>query len=169
VDEVLRSYSAYRLDLKSIGRSDFNLLCHCIRPDQVISLTLSDDADTPGQSKLFFSRFRIEEFTQLRSLTLIQVEIDSLKLILSYLHKLDQLHSLSINVQAISHVQNQLINSYLRHLKLEKCLPDELEMISPHVPQLKSLDVCLYMNRSKFELNLPFNQLIRFNLKIESK
>ncbi|CAF3979495.1 unnamed protein product [Rotaria sordida] len=74
VNEVLLSYLDYRLDFKSIQKSDFDLVCHRIRPDQVVSLTISDDIDTPGQSELFLSHFQIEQFTRLQSFTLIQIE-----------------------------------------------------------------------------------------------
>jgi hypothetical protein len=97
VNSVLHSYSTCRLDLKSIPKIHFDLVCRHIRPEQVISLTLSDADDTPGQSELFFSEFRIEQFTQLRSLTLITIEFESFKFIFFNLSKLSQLCSLSFD------------------------------------------------------------------------
>jgi hypothetical protein len=167
--KVSRSYFQYQLNFESIRRSDFDFLCHRLRPNEVLSLALCDNVNTPDQSKLFFSRFRIEQFRQLKSLTLIQIEIDSLELIFNDFHQLHQLCSLSINIESISHIQNQLINSQLIHLKLGKCSIDELETILQYLVKLKSLDVCLNMKRSKFKLNLPHKQLIRLNIKVWSK
>jgi hypothetical protein len=195
VNSVLRSYSDYQLDLKSIRKIHFDLICRHIRPEQVISLILSDADD-------------IEQFTQLRSLTLIQIKIDSLKMIFSNLHKLSQLRSISFDIEMIRHkypawnndysnesnrLKPLLLDTYtivlpqlsricqsnssdlvsilfpnLRHLKLTKFSSVELETISQNSRQLKSLHLCLYMNRTNSEFILPVNQLIRLNLKIES-
>jgi hypothetical protein len=88
VDSTLCTYSAYRLDFRSIGKAHFDWVCRHIRAEQVISLILSDADDTPVLSQFFFSRFCIEQFTQLRSLVLIEIELDTVKLIFSNLHKL---------------------------------------------------------------------------------
>ena len=87
----------------------------------------------------------------------------------SPLYQLHKLRSLSIYVESISHIQNLLINSQLIHLKLGECLTDELETILQHLPKLKSLDVCLNVNRSRFKLNLPCKQLVRLSINITSK
>lgn len=101
INSILYSYSAYRLDFKSIRKDHFDLVCRRIRPEQVISLTLSDDQDTPGQSEIFFSHFQIKQFTQLRHLTLIMIEFKSLESIRSKLYKLNQLCSLSLGAAII--------------------------------------------------------------------
>ncbi|UJR18203.1 hypothetical protein I4U23_005104 [Adineta vaga] len=69
------------------------IILKCIRSEQVITLILSDDYDTPGQSQLFFSRFQIQQFTQLQALTLINIEFQSLKWIFPNLNKLNFLRS----------------------------------------------------------------------------
>jgi hypothetical protein len=97
VDAIILAYPSYRLNFKSIFKANFDLICHRIKPDQVVSLTLSDDDDTPGQSELFLSRFRIEQFTRLQSLTLNNIELDTLESILSDLNKLDYLRSFSLH------------------------------------------------------------------------
>jgi hypothetical protein len=101
VNTILASYSVCRLNLKSIRKSYFDLICHRIRPEQVILLILSDQNDTPGQSELFLSYFQIEQFTRLRSLTLIEMERDSLFSILPNLHDLHQLRSFSFDPSII--------------------------------------------------------------------
>lgn len=63
LNAILPAYPSYRLNLKSITKVDFDLICSHIKPDPVLSLTLSDADDTPGESELFFSHFHIEQFT----------------------------------------------------------------------------------------------------------
>jgi hypothetical protein len=101
VNDVLRTYSTWQLNFKSIRRDHFDLICRYIQPENVISLTLSDDIDTPGQSELFFRRFRIEQFSRLQSLALIKMEAHSLVLIFSDIHKLEKLRSLSFDISLI--------------------------------------------------------------------
>jgi hypothetical protein len=103
INRVLLAYSTWQLNFKSIRRDHFDLICRYIQPQNVISLTLSDAIDTPGQSKLFFSHFQIEQFTHLRSLTLIRIEFQSIEGIFSNLDKLKQLISLSFNTHTITH------------------------------------------------------------------
>ncbi len=201
VNFVLHSYSSYRLDLKSIQKIHFDLVRRHIRPEQVISLTLSDADDTPGQSELFFSGFRIEQFTRLLSLTLIKIEYESLKFIFFNLSKLDQLRSFSfdrsiryqhpyriipdhyhhanVNIKVLSQSSHLDLNngailkfiplSHIRHLKLGKCSSNELKTIFEHASQLESLNVCVDMQRSNYELILSPNQLTQLSLEIESK
>jgi hypothetical protein len=97
IDTILLSYAAYRIDFKLIRRADFDFVCRRIQPEQVISLILSDDNDTPGQTELLFSRFRLEEFIYLRSRTLIKIEFESFETIFVNLNKLKQLKALSFN------------------------------------------------------------------------
>ena len=65
LNAVIRSYRNYRVNFQSILRSHFDLVCHYIRPDQISTLTLSDDNDTPGQSQLFLSYFQLDQCIQL--------------------------------------------------------------------------------------------------------
>jgi hypothetical protein len=101
VNTTLVSYPDYHFNLKFISKVHFHYLCCYVRPEQVISLTLSDGDDTPGQSEAFFSCFRMEQFTRLRSLTLIEIEFNSLESVFANLHKLDQLRALSFDNQSI--------------------------------------------------------------------
>jgi hypothetical protein len=101
VDAILLAYSSYRLNFKSIPKLNFDLICHQIKPDQVLSLTLSDSSATPGQSELFLFRFRIEQFIRLQSLTLFYIELDSLESIFSDLNKLNHLRSFSFHAKNV--------------------------------------------------------------------
>jgi len=206
INAVLLTYSAYRVNFKSIRKIDFDLICRHIRADQIISLVLSDDKDTPGLSELFFSRFQIEQFTQLQSLTLIEIEFESMESIFRNFHQLNRLRSFSFNVEltrkkyptrrdyylnmfdqidslsfnAYTRVLPQLTHlylnngnvfrsialSHLHHLKLDKCTPNELEIIFQNAPQLQSLDICLERKTQEIDIPLPSSQLTRLNLKI---
>lgn len=101
VTAVLLDYPSYRWNFQAIKKLDFDQVCHRIRPDQVISLILSDDNDTPGLSEIFLSRFNIEQFVRLRSLRLIEIEVESLKSIFPHLYQLTQLHALSFNSETV--------------------------------------------------------------------
>ena len=76
---------------------DFDLICEKIPAKNIISLVLSDEVDTPGQSKLFFSLIKLEDFhVSLRSLTLYNLNIQSIELILNQLDQFTNLSSLTI-------------------------------------------------------------------------
>lgn len=101
VNASLQSYSSYQLNFQGISKYYFDRICRHIRPDQVISLALSDGNNTSGLSDLFFSRFPVEQFSRLRSFTLLNIECNSLKSIFANLHKFRQLHVLSFDDQLI--------------------------------------------------------------------
>jgi hypothetical protein len=90
INNIIFSYSSHRINFQLIIKSDFEKVCRLIRCDQVISLTLSDNNDTPNQPKLFFSYFDVEQFARLRSLTLLNIDIITLKFIFLKLNKLNQ-------------------------------------------------------------------------------
>lgn len=97
LNSVLQSYTAYHVDLKSTEQAQYDLICRYIRSEQVISLTISDDINTYGQSEFFFSYFKIKNFTELRSLTLLEIDFELLKHIFSNLHEFNRLSSLSFD------------------------------------------------------------------------
>jgi hypothetical protein len=68
LNNILSSYNNYLINLESIRKSHFDLICRHIRPEQVISLIMSDKIDTPNQSQLFRSFFSIDKnFTSTRT------------------------------------------------------------------------------------------------------
>ena len=97
VSRVLLTYSGYQVNFNAI-QSPIGLVYSGIRPEQVISLVFSDDAHLSG---VFFTRFRIEDFTRLRSLTLVRTEFEQAKSIFANLHKLEHLRSLSFDTETI--------------------------------------------------------------------
>ena len=73
IDVVLVSYTNYRVDFKSIQKSHFDLVCRTISLDQIIYLRLSALDNTPNQCELFFTYFRIEQFSNIRPLRLTNI------------------------------------------------------------------------------------------------
>ncbi|CAF4708014.1 unnamed protein product, partial [Rotaria socialis] len=96
INAVLLRYPITRVNLKLCLPYHVDFICRHIKPDQILSLTLSDDIDRSGQSELFFSYFHIEQFTQLRSLTLINLESNFFEIIISNLNNLHRLRSFSL-------------------------------------------------------------------------
>ncbi|CAF1026787.1 unnamed protein product [Adineta steineri] len=102
INNIIHTYSSYRFNLQSIRKSHFDNICEIIKVNRVISLRLSDDDSTPNQSKFFFAYFHLDQFIRLRSLSLFDINIDSLKFIISNLNQLNQLRSLSIHCNSIN-------------------------------------------------------------------
>ncbi|CAF4280501.1 unnamed protein product [Rotaria sp. Silwood2] len=170
LDFIIVNYDRYCLNFNSCHKSQFDFVCCHIRPDQVVSLTLSDANDTPDQSKLFFSYFKdIEHFVRLRSLRILQIDTNSLKSLCIGLSQLKLLSSLEFTVvHSVSEQFNNAIVqlfpqlnrlvlydarhltattttpqpfSRLRHLTLGECWFVHLQRISHLAPNLTSLDI----------------------------
>jgi len=77
-DEILLTYHEYDLNVKNISLINFNLIYSHIRPEQITKLTLSDDENNSGIIELFLSKFSLNTFIRLRSLTLIQINNEEL-------------------------------------------------------------------------------------------
>ena len=93
IDAVLTTYSPNQVNFKSISRGHFDLICQHLIPAQVIALTLSDDKDTPGLTRLFLSRFQIHQFTRLQALRLIEIEPKFSETVVSQMVTLKHLRS----------------------------------------------------------------------------
>lgn len=169
LDAALISYDQYIINFRSALKSHFDITCHSIRPDRIISLTLSDDDDTPDQSELFFSLFNIEQFIYLRSFDMSLMNHDICKKLL-HLQKLNYLSSLElprlfqphwkdfdIVIEKILPRLNRLMvyNTYylldnslpnLHHLVLKYCNCSQLSNLLQLIPNLHSLDIMLILN-----------------------
>ncbi|CAF4618956.1 unnamed protein product [Rotaria socialis] len=118
LDAVLYSYSSYQVNFASILKPHFDHVCHTLRPNQIISLILSDDADTPRQSQIFLSHFQIKSFTRIRSLTLDRVERKSLLIILSHINKMNRQFRLFLHNCDIVPLSSMEIPFQLRGLRI---------------------------------------------------
>ena len=145
------SYVTRHPNFKSIRRSFFDVICCHLIPEQVISLTLSDNDDTPAQSELFFSRFSFEQFTQLRSLALINIEFQTLQDILSNLHQLERLRSLSFDDES---------SIYRYPDTIDRTYVNLLEVYSLVVPQLTRL----HLNSGAVLISIPAPYLTHLKL-----
>ncbi len=119
---ISNTYNRYRLDFNSISKPDFHRICRLIEPENILSLTLSDDNKTPGQIRLFLSLFNIDQFTRLFSLTLLGVNNDDLSRIL-YLNITSTLTSLAINwreANCPTSITMNLLSPILSRLNLQK-------------------------------------------------
>ncbi|CAF1310268.1 unnamed protein product [Rotaria sordida] len=135
IDNVLFTYSKYRVDFKSITKREFDIVCQQIIPNQVISLILCDNENTPGQMELFLSRFQIDQFTCLRSLTLIDIGPEFWEPIVTKLNSLK-------NLRSFLYISSTKIDSWITNIsddevtELDKRLSD---IYGPILPQLNRL------------------------------
>jgi hypothetical protein len=183
LNNVLSSYNHYLVNLESIRKSHFDLICRNIRPEQVILLILSDKKDTPNESQLFRSFFSIEQFIHLRALKFIKLDDDG-ESFFSDLYKIEHLVSFEIDVKInlplirISPILERLtINipsgiyfdldpsiamiqlEQLRHLSLSNCSCKQLQKIFYRAIRLTSLKVCLtFLNAEEIDTFTNFHQ-----------
>jgi len=166
IDNIILNYNFYKINFESILKSDFDLICNYINGNKIKCLRLSDGNDTPNQSNLFFSLFKMEEFRlNLNDLSLININDQSMELILNNFDKLNNLSSLTIinnqlrcssmlknllpqlNRLTISNVdlfQNLIEMNKLKDLiVLNSCSFNQFEMLINHCPNLISLNICL--------------------------
>ncbi len=168
VDRILLSYDHYSLNFQSILKKHFDIVCHHVQPHQVISLTLSDSDDTPGQSQLFLSFFSINKFTRLRALKLVEIDDKSRSLFFD-LHELESLISLELELkfyltcyEIVPQIKRLILNdptgsyfsmktsifttsllSHLYHLTLPYCSCAQLRQILYLIPTLRLLKISI--------------------------
>ena len=180
---ILSSYNNYLINLESIRKSHVDLICRSIRPEQIISLILSDKNDTPNQSQLFRSVYSIEKFVNLRALKFIKLDDDG-KSFFGNLSKLKHLVSFEIDVKIDlplikipSTVERLVINipsnmhfdisrsiqliqfEQLRYLSLCNCSCKQLQQILCRAIQLTSLKVSLaFLNPEELLTFIKFHR-----------
>lgn len=120
------------LNFQSIAKTDFDLICQTYLPlfsNQIQSLYLSDDDNTPQQITQFFSyNFHLSQFTHLEKLVLSNVYSSSIldKLInqLSYLPSLTHLSFINCHMSINQTDANDLYNQIWNLSKLSFCYID---------------------------------------------
>lgn len=139
INNVIYAYCSYQSSFQSIKKADFDHVCQTIQPNQVISLKLSDDCNTPDQSIFFLSYFALEQFHRLQALHLFDIEFPVLQSILSKLSRFKQLRSLSIYCNEINEKYAQLkLHEHFLHGQYEFVL---LKIPSEIVIQLNRLNL----------------------------
>lgn len=157
---LITHFRNHALDLRSISKRDFDLLCQEHRASitaHIIGLRLSDDDDTPNQIEHFVSAFSRRRFVQSKSLTLYHLSsyksIEQMVLQLNHLSPLTELQLIDChmlfqreNFLAILNWIWRLPKFRLNHdqfIKLCRCSPNlrslrvELDRL-PHDAQFSS-------------------------------
>ena len=168
-DQLIRTLPWY-VDFQDVQRSLYDRFCQHMLDDldgqeQIDSLRLSNE-NTPGQIEDFLSRFSLEQFSRLRSLTLIDLgnnNIQSLKDILPKLSQLTTLRLLNSGIDEyelqpcipINHLQTLAMNSNLafvartipmKRLTLSTVSLNEISRLFQYTPLLQYLNVaCIRM------------------------
>jgi len=166
IDAIVLNYNFYKINFRSILKCDFDLICQYINPTKMISLVLSDGIDTPDQSDLFLSLFKLEQFYfTLRCLTLEDINDQSMELITNHLDKFSNLSTLTIlnsnltpsspleslfarlirlNISCECLFNNLTSMNQLQHLIISnQCTFTELASIIHHARNLLSLKIYL--------------------------
>ena len=189
---------SYRRELhlsSGLARNDFDRLCSWINPSTLLSITLLNNEETPGQILLFFSRFHLEQFIRLRSLTLIDIDAQDCQTILRHT-RAKSLKKLSLQLQGKrnrpileflseficrSDLQSLTLNTFahsieeiflcaqseLQHLTIGVCTYEEYQTILRSCPQLRTLvlDDC-WINEDNFvEVSCSSSSLISLAIK----
>ncbi|CAM4908410.1 unnamed protein product [Rotaria socialis] len=115
---VATTYNRYELDFRYIFQSDLPVIARIINPENVVSITISDELCANNQVNLFFSHFRIDQFIRLHSLNLIKVEAHDLNKFKDHIMKCS-LRTFSISLDRFHNTMHMsLISSILSHRDL---------------------------------------------------
>ncbi|CAF0953166.1 unnamed protein product [Adineta ricciae] len=119
LDEILNSYNQHRLDFQSISMSKFDFILERINPGKVISLTLSNMDDTPGQFRLFLKSHSLAQFQHIESLQLLQpsnpIDFNEILLQLQANQTLKSLSILHCPSSAVNPQTFQLLSSFINN------------------------------------------------------
>ena len=136
-DSILASYDRYLICLSSTIKHQFDLVCRLIQPVQVISIAIAETNDTPDQLNIFFSKFNLQQLTNLRSFAINSNEQ-------SVFRKLDLLCQFN-NFQSL--VLPKISRNYwcLFGHHLETTLPRLKQLITNQYPLSKPLNNLKYL------------------------
>lgn len=73
-DKIILKYDQYDFDLQDISIKNFRLISSNISRKRIIKLTLLNDENNTKILELFLRKFSINQFSRLRSLTLIKID-----------------------------------------------------------------------------------------------
>jgi hypothetical protein len=109
---VVSNYDRFILDMKLISKAHFHVFCRLIKPENVISLILSNDKCTSDQIDLFISLVNLGRFTRLRSLFLLNIDQSQLNIILKQI-QFDQLTLFSFSIRKYDYRRMNTTNNSL--------------------------------------------------------
>ncbi|CAF1032880.1 unnamed protein product [Adineta steineri] len=173
---LLNRFSAYRLDFRSISKTDFDAICRNHLPsiiDRVISLRLSDNNYTPHQTNLFFTHgFLLRQFSSLRSISLCHLRSEKiLNSIVVELCHLPYLIHLNFNACFISSDQDnagRIVNHIWNLPKLTHCHLGINYAYEGYVPAPSVTSVSLeYLTVEYADCNLnEFDHLLQYTPRL---
>ncbi|CAF0909115.1 unnamed protein product [Adineta steineri] len=144
-------FQSYHFDFRSISKQKFHLICQQHLPyiiEQVKSLYLSNDDETPNLPEIFYSyNFTLNKFSYLQYLS-----IDSI-------HCLSTLNRITFECRTIP---------YLTHLYLIKCdFKDQMKFshLIENIWSLSKLILCQIDHRFPYELKFTNNSIISSTIK----
>jgi hypothetical protein len=183
MNKIVLNYKFSQINLKSISKNEFDLICNNLKGKEIKSLILSDDIDTPNQSNLFLKLFSIEELN-LYSLTLININnqsIDiigknlfSLKLINTHLIKSSKTENLFRQLKYLIISSEDLFENLILMNKLEyliitnKCSFNQFEFLLNNCPNLISLNLNLQRENGE-HISIMNSKLTRLIINMSSK
>ncbi|CAF2850623.1 unnamed protein product [Rotaria sp. Silwood2] len=159
---IIHTYNQYKLNFQSISKPYFDSICQLIHPENIISLTLSNDNRTPNQIKCFFSFFQIQQFICLRSLKLIDVDEDDFHRIFQFKHILISLaftfrNNVLQNSETLPLISSIISNNSLRQLDLFLSLKNINDLLWPNQCLLQSLILSQRINFKQFSTILSYS------------
>jgi hypothetical protein len=152
---IIHTYNQYKFNFKSISKPYFHSVCHLIHPENIISLTLSNDQRTPDQIKSFLLFFQIEQFIRLRSLTLIEIDENDFHTIFQSKNILSSLsltfrHHILHNSKTLPLLSSIISNKNLRHLDFALSSSKIDDLSWPNQCLLQSLIISNRLNFNQF-------------------
>lgn len=169
LNAILNQFICFYVDFQSVSKYRFDFICKHVIIEQLHSLILSDDFQTPGQVQLFFTRFHLRDLINLQSLTLRAITNDDLSLILPDLPKLNQLKRLittcrSENPLFLGSVLNQLKS--LEHLSVSHGDIFDHSVASPlHHLKILNAGFCSFLELCRLQFIVPSLISLTINLQ----
>ncbi|CAF3747472.1 unnamed protein product [Rotaria sp. Silwood1] len=109
---LVNNYDRYVLNLTLVSKRDLILFCRLINPNNVISLTLSNEEQTSNQIDFFISLVRLRQFTRLHSINLLHINESQLNFILEQIN-LNSLTSFSFGIKQYDDRRINTMNNFL--------------------------------------------------------
>ncbi|CAF1544482.1 unnamed protein product [Rotaria sp. Silwood1] len=117
------NYNSYKINFESISKVYFDLICRIIYPENIISLKLFDNDNTPGQIKSFIKNFQINKLKRLKYLKLIKINENDLESILKHIIN-NRLNYLEIEYRQYFTILNQSTIFILQNILSYKTLQE---------------------------------------------
>ena len=143
------TYNKFELDFTLISRSNLELVSYIIRPENIISLIISNNYK--GKLRKFFSVYDVGQFTRLHSLTLDQIDHDDMERFLQQIN-MSTLLSLSVELRQSNKTRAvTTISSAIDRCQLQKLYLNNFDNIIKNISwpvqytlQHLTIGICTY-------------------------